>query len=52
MNKTTILIVGSVLLIAGVTGYYLYIYMLPDRIGVTEDDKKVLQSIKFVKNEQ
>jgi hypothetical protein len=51
MNKTTILIVGSVLLIAGVTGYYLYIYMLPDRIGVTEEDKKDFEKIELVKNE-
>jgi hypothetical protein len=51
MSKTTIIIVGSVLLIAGVTGYYLYIYMLPDRIPVSEDDKRILESIKFVKDE-
>jgi hypothetical protein len=51
MSKTTIIIVGSVLLIAGVTGYYLYIYMLPDRVAVDDEGKKVLQSIKIVKNE-
>lgn len=45
MNKTTILIVGSVLVIAGVTGYYLYKWLLPDAVGVTPEDRETLKEI-------